>query len=191
MVNKPGRLQELILKLHTQHGKRFVLSQLANADGQSAWYLTFTTLRVLYIYTRKDSLYCKKNVLDKMTSFYEHFTLVTLVLGSDMKPDSIAHPNELHWNIEYRKVEIPNPSFLSLVQQESICHPLNQPHSHRPISCKRVWQWERYPLFYMTFYSTRWFKYDRDWLCVNKSQFVPVIFEPPCIFLIRFRLWSL
>ena len=28
--------------------------------------------------------------------------------------------------------------------------------------------------------STRWFKYDRDWLCVNKSQFVPVIFEPPC-----------
>jgi hypothetical protein len=27
---------------------------------------------------------------------------------------------------------------------------------------------------------TRWFKYDRDWLCVNKSQFVPVIFEPPC-----------
>jgi hypothetical protein len=28
--------------------------------------------------------------------------------------------------------------------------------------------------------STRWFKYDRDDLCVNKSQFVPVIFEPPC-----------
>jgi hypothetical protein len=27
---------------------------------------------------------------------------------------------------------------------------------------------------------TRWFKYDRDCLCVNKSQFVPVIFEPPC-----------
>jgi hypothetical protein len=27
---------------------------------------------------------------------------------------------------------------------------------------------------------TRWFKYDRDYLCVNKSQFVPVIFEPPC-----------
>jgi hypothetical protein len=26
---------------------------------------------------------------------------------------------------------------------------------------------------------TRWFKYGRDWLCVNKSQFVPVIFEPP------------
>ena len=30
--------------------------------------------------------------------------------------------------------------------------------------------------------NTRWFKYDRDWLCVNKSQFVPVIFEPPCTF---------
>jgi hypothetical protein len=27
---------------------------------------------------------------------------------------------------------------------------------------------------------TRWFKYDRDYLCVNKSQSVPVIFEPPC-----------
>jgi hypothetical protein len=27
---------------------------------------------------------------------------------------------------------------------------------------------------------TRWFKYDRDDLCVNKSQFVPVIFEPFC-----------
>jgi hypothetical protein len=28
---------------------------------------------------------------------------------------------------------------------------------------------------------TRWFTYDRDYLCVHKSQFVPVIFEPPCI----------
>jgi hypothetical protein len=28
---------------------------------------------------------------------------------------------------------------------------------------------------------TRWFIYDRDDLCVNKSQFVPVIFEPSCI----------
>jgi hypothetical protein len=28
---------------------------------------------------------------------------------------------------------------------------------------------------------TRWFKYDRDDLCVNKSQFVLVIFEPPCM----------
>jgi hypothetical protein len=30
------------------------------------------------------------------------------------------------------------------------------------------------------FIYTGWFKYDRDDLCVNKSQFVPVIFEPPC-----------
>jgi hypothetical protein len=30
-------------------------------------------------------------------------------------------------------------------------------------------------------YCTRWFKYDQDDLCVNKSQFVPVIFEPPCM----------
>ena len=29
---------------------------------------------------------------------------------------------------------------------------------------------------------TRWFIYDRDYLCVNKSQFVPVLFEPPCSF---------
>jgi hypothetical protein len=29
--------------------------------------------------------------------------------------------------------------------------------------------------------NTRWFKYDQDYLCVNKSQFVPVMFEPPCI----------
>jgi hypothetical protein len=32
---------------------------------------------------------------------------------------------------------------------------------------------------------TRWFKYDRDDLCVNKSQFVPVIFEPPCTLYVR------
>jgi hypothetical protein len=35
----------------------------------------------------------------------------------------------------------------------------------------------------VNFHNTRWFKFDRDDLCVNKSQFVPVIFEPPCIFL--------
>jgi hypothetical protein len=35
--------------------------------------------------------------------------------------------------------------------------------------------------------GTRWFKYDRDYLCVNKSQFVPVIFEPPCNFIKLFR----
>jgi hypothetical protein len=31
------------------------------------------------------------------------------------------------------------------------------------------------------FDGTRWFKYDRDYLCVSRSEFVPVIFEPPCI----------
>jgi hypothetical protein len=31
--------------------------------------------------------------------------------------------------------------------------------------------------------STRWFKYDRDYSCVNKSQFFRVIFEPSCSFL--------
>jgi hypothetical protein len=31
--------------------------------------------------------------------------------------------------------------------------------------------------------TTRWFKYDRDYLCVNTSQFVPVIFEPHCRYL--------
>ena len=33
------------------------------------------------------------------------------------------------------------------------------------------------------FIYTRWFKYDQDYLCVNKSQFFPVIFEPPCIYM--------
>jgi hypothetical protein len=45
---------------------------------------------------------------------------------------------------------------------------------------------------------TRWFKYDRDDLCVNKSQFVPVISELPCtcsFFIItkydvRFIVWD-
>jgi hypothetical protein len=40
----------------------------------------------------------------------------------------------------------------------------------------KMWCYRRVTL------NTRWFKYDRDDLCVNKSQFVPVIFEPPCIF---------
>ena len=39
--------------------------------------------------------------------------------------------------------------------------------------------------------DTWWFKYDRDDLCVNKSQFVPVIFEPPCIFMLDGRKYEL
>jgi len=30
--------------------------------------------------------------------------------------------------------------------------------------------------------TTRWFKYDRDCLCVNLATSVLVIFEPPCIY---------
>jgi len=30
-------------------------------------------------------------------------------------------------------------------------------------------------------HNTRWFRYDGDYLCVNKPVTVPVIFEPPCI----------
>jgi hypothetical protein len=37
-----------------------------------------------------------------------------------------------------------------------------------------------------TLIYTRWLKYDRDYLCVNKSQFVPVIFEPPCMYIHRY-----
>jgi hypothetical protein len=40
----------------------------------------------------------------------------------------------------------------------------------------------------LTFSNTRWFKYDRDYLCVNKSQFVPVIFEQPCNIVPRFSI---
>jgi hypothetical protein len=36
------------------------------------------------------------------------------------------------------------------------------------------------PLYSHLCADTRCFKYGRDYLCVNKSQFVPVIFEPPC-----------
>jgi hypothetical protein len=37
-------------------------------------------------------------------------------------------------------------------------------------------------LFTFLLACTRWFKYDWDDLCVNKSQFVLVIFELPCIY---------
>ena len=48
---------------------------------------------------------------------------------------------------------------------------LTHTHTHTRARARYTW---------CTF-NTRWFKYDRDDLCVNKSQFVPVIFEPPCI----------
>ena len=34
---------------------------------------------------------------------------------------------------------------------------------------------------FLTKLTTKWFKYDRDYLCVNLATSVPVIFEPPCI----------
>jgi hypothetical protein len=39
--------------------------------------------------------------------------------------------------------------------------------------------------------NTRWFKYDRDYFYVKKSQFVPVIFEPPCTFWTAIRATAL
>ena len=47
--------------------------------------------------------------------------------------------------------------------------------------CATQFYSEQLGLGSLKFVHTRWFKYDRDDLCVNKSQFVPVIFEPPCI----------
>ena len=37
-------------------------------------------------------------------------------------------------------------------------------------------------IYIYTYIYTRWFKYDRDCLCVNLATSVPVIFEPPCIY---------
>ena len=55
-------------------------------------------------------------------------------------------------------------------------------HKYRVVIGPQVW-FISYFKFSLTLsgYCTRWFKYDWDYLCVNKSQFVPVIFEPPCI----------
>jgi hypothetical protein len=50
-----------------------------------------------------------------------------------------------------------------------VCSAVSQPTAPPRIFC------------YSDLINTRWFRYDRDWLCVNKSQFVPVIFETPCI----------
>ena len=61
---------------------------------------------------------------------------------------------------------------------------INQPPSRAFLktyshTLQRVGCWVIYALFCTG--DTRWFKYDRDYLCVNKWQFVPVIFKPPCI----------
>jgi hypothetical protein len=59
---------------------------------------------------------------------------------------------------------------VSFVQEKHLCHPNSENKIYTYI--KKI---------YRTKTNTRWFKYDQDDLCVNKSQFVPVIFEPPCI----------
>ena len=41
-------------------------------------------------------------------------------------------------------------------------------------------------VMYSLFLYTRWFKYDRDYLCVNKPVTVPVIFEAPYMLLVQF-----
>jgi len=46
-------------------------------------------------------------------------------------------------------------------------------------------------MVYLEFRNTRWFKYDRDCLCVNLATSVPVIFEPPCIVIEVTRYFSL
>jgi hypothetical protein len=57
---------------------------------------------------------------------------------------------------------MPGTYEINEVQKTAI---LGTGHVFRKVQCNRF---------------TRWFKYDRDYLCVNKSQFVPVIFQPPC-----------
>jgi hypothetical protein len=48
------------------------------------------------------------------------------------------------------------------------------------VNCYWGWHRKSYTVTPLCLVYTRWFKYDRDYLRVNKSQFVPVIFEPPC-----------
>jgi hypothetical protein len=67
---------------------------------------------------------------------------------------------------------------------------MGKPEGRRPPERPRR-RWEAYCVSYeiqTASLYTRWFKYDRDYLCVNKSQFVPVIFEPPCIIYINVSL---
>jgi hypothetical protein len=53
---------------------------------------------------------------------------------------------------------------------------------HWAVSCTRTQNLLLSLNCHQLYTITRWFKYDRDYLCVNKSQFVLVIFEPPCSF---------
>jgi hypothetical protein len=53
-----------------------------------------------------------------------------------------------------------------------------------PYSSKTLSKIRLYLVIHLTdgLHNTRWFKYDRDCFCVNKSQFVPDIFEPFCTY---------
>ena len=60
-----------------------------------------------------------KCLVDNKTSFYGQFILLwSRVLRSYMKPDSIAHQNELQWKIRYRKFRITYPpcSFFASIE---------------------------------------------------------------------------
>ena len=50
-------------------------------------------------------------------------------------------------------------------------------------SYKQIWNFMKKTNKYSCNY-TRWFKYDRDKLWLVYTQIVPVIFEPPCTFII-------
>jgi hypothetical protein len=69
------------------------------------------------------------------------------------------------------KVEkkIDSPAAFTFYQDSECSWLLSNKHPSTELQC------------YIPTEYTRWFKYDRDYLFVNKSQFVPVIFEPPCI----------
>ena len=57
------------------------------------------------------------------------------------------------------------------VSQQLLCRNVTRNGGHIGTFCNKV---------SVSSGRARWFKYDRDWLCVKKSQFLPVIFEPPC-----------
>jgi hypothetical protein len=54
-------------------------------------------------------------------------------------------------------------------------------YTHIQTSCLFIHIYIYIYIYIYTHTHTRCFKYDRDYLCVKMSEFVPVIFEPPCI----------
>jgi hypothetical protein len=85
--------------------------------------------------------------------------------------------------------------FLSLWRKKTVSVPRIEPWSFdcpvRNLATKQavllLFRWYSLPPPPPQMLYTRWFKSDREWLCVNK--FVPVIFEPPCtLFLLPHRI---